>query len=360
MQPAIERRDSYFHDQAQAALEWARCSMTAEQKRFLFELPFDRTRALSHFVDASAVSPERWDYVDSTSAAFRSTQVAGQTYVFCGHMHDQCLYFETLGGRMSEFRPVPGTPIPVRGSRRWLAVVGSVGQPRDRNPAAAYAIFDDVKREITFFRFVYDRHFGFARHARYPSAAHAAFDLRKPDEVELTSRSQWTTGTGLAWQMRNWWRGSANPLAGPMLASARAPTPIILIAVGSEQLGDARHTALQQAARRLITLNPDFRLMLVSAIRAARLGEGERIEDTASGRHPVHRDRLGAWVVPLGLPASWTSLDVVESADPAATILDLAQVNHLDMIVIGAPGPRERSLAWWRSVASGRICRGTL
>ena len=188
---------------------------------------------------------------------------------------------------------------------------------------------------------------------RYASAAHAAFDLRKPDEVELTSRSQWTTGTGLAWKMRNWWRGRANPLAGPMLASARAATPIILIAVDSEQLGDARHTALQQAARRLITLNPDFRLMLVSAIRAARLGEGERIEDTASGRHPVHRDRLGAWVVPLGLPASWTSLDVVESADPAATILDLAQVNHLDMIVIGAPGPRERALAWWRSVASG-------
>ena len=73
-------------------------------------------------------------------------------------MHDQVLYFETIAGRMSEFRPVPGTPIPVRGPRRWLAVVGSVGQPRDRNPAAAYAIFDDARREITFFRVPYDHH----------------------------------------------------------------------------------------------------------------------------------------------------------------------------------------------------------
>jgi hypothetical protein len=33
-------------------------------------------------------------------------------------------------------------PIPVRGHRRWVAIVGSVGQPRDRNPAAAYTLFD--------------------------------------------------------------------------------------------------------------------------------------------------------------------------------------------------------------------------
>ena len=43
---------------------------------------------------------------------------------------------------MSAFQPSPGTPIPVRGPRRWLAIVGSVGQPRDRNPAAAYTLFD--------------------------------------------------------------------------------------------------------------------------------------------------------------------------------------------------------------------------
>ena len=57
---------------------------------------------------------------------------------------------------MKEFRPLAGTPIPVRGHRRWVAIVGSVGQPRDRNPAAAYALFDSGQRQLTFFRVAYD------------------------------------------------------------------------------------------------------------------------------------------------------------------------------------------------------------
>jgi len=46
------------------------------------------------------------------------------------------------------------------------------------------------------------------------------------------------------------------------------------------------------------------------------------------------------------------SLHVVESADPAGTILNLASANHVDLIILGAPAPGERKLAWWRSVAS--------
>ena len=43
---------------------------------------------------------------------------------------------------------------------------------------------------------------------------------------------------------------------------------------------------------------------------------------------------------------------MIESADPAETLLDLARTNNVDLIVIGAPGPSTLSLAWWRSVAS--------
>jgi diadenosine tetraphosphatase ApaH/serine/threonine PP2A family protein phosphatase len=57
---------------------------------------------------------------------------------------------------MSEFRPSAGVPIPMRSPRRWVTIVGSVGQPRDRNPAAAYTLFDLETREATFCRVVYD------------------------------------------------------------------------------------------------------------------------------------------------------------------------------------------------------------
>ena len=46
--------------------------------------------------------------------------------------------------------------MPVPSHRRWHAIVGSVGQPRDANPAAAYALFDSTSEEMTFFRVAYD------------------------------------------------------------------------------------------------------------------------------------------------------------------------------------------------------------
>ena len=169
---AMERIDSYFNDHAKAALDWARSSLSPAHKRFLAELPLHVERAPLFFVHASAAAPQRWDYIDSGTAARRCTDAAAQPYTFCGHVHDQLLYFETASGRMNEFRPTPGTPIPVAERRRWVAIVGSVGQPRDRNPAAAYTIFDDERREITFVRVPYDHH-GAADKIRRAGLPHA-------------------------------------------------------------------------------------------------------------------------------------------------------------------------------------------
>ena len=80
---------------------------------------------------------------------------------------------------------------------------------------------------------------------------------------------------------------------------AAAP-PVIMVAVDTEHLEDERHPALQRTARAIVSLNPEFRLMVVSAIRAAPLGEGDAIEETASGKHLEHRKRLSRWVEPLG------------------------------------------------------------
>ncbi|HTQ02010.1 MAG TPA: protein kinase [Casimicrobiaceae bacterium] len=187
---------------------------------------------------------------------------------------------------------------------------------------------------------------------RSPSAAHVAFDLRHPDEVELTARSTWTEGAGFARQMRSWWRARRSTTASGATSSITSSSPVILIAVDTEHPDDERHPALQRAAAAIVAMYAEYRLLLVSAIRAAPLGEGERLADTASGKHLMHRNRLRAWIAPLRLPPSRTSLHVVESASPAATILGLANANHVDLIILGAPAPGERRLAWWRSVAS--------
>jgi diadenosine tetraphosphatase ApaH/serine/threonine PP2A family protein phosphatase len=153
---AIEKPTSWFNDAARASLAWARETLSPQQKRFLAALPLLHYDGEHCFAHASAASPERWDYVDSPGAARKCADAAQAGYSFCGHVHDQALFFEAPNGKMMRFDPMAGRPIPVRGHRRWVAIVGSVGQPRDRNPAAAYTLFDSRLRQITFCRVTYD------------------------------------------------------------------------------------------------------------------------------------------------------------------------------------------------------------
>lgn len=153
---AVGGPSAYLNDAARAAIEWTRGILSADQKRFLSALPMCVREDRMCFVHASAAMPERWDYVDGPGAAKRSVEAADLPYTFCGHVHDQTLYFEGAQGKMGAFHPASGTPIPIGHHRRWLAIVGSVGQPRDHNPAAAYALFDTVREQITFYRVAYD------------------------------------------------------------------------------------------------------------------------------------------------------------------------------------------------------------
>lgn len=187
---------------------------------------------------------------------------------------------------------------------------------------------------------------------RYASAAHVAFDLRHPEAVQLTERAQRVAGEGVLSQLRSWWRSRRGP-AYPVAAQARGnEAPVVLVAVDTEHPDDERHPALRAATRAIVSVSDDFRLMFVSVIRAAPVGEGDRLEDTESGKQLEHRNRLRHWVEPLRLPPSRQSLHVVESPDPAGTLLELAEANHVDLIVLGAPAPSDRALAWWRSAAS--------
>ena len=57
---------------------------------------------------------------------------------------------------MMRFEPTPGVPVPMPSHRRWVATVGSVGQPRDHKPEAMYAIYDEAAGRMTFHRVAYD------------------------------------------------------------------------------------------------------------------------------------------------------------------------------------------------------------
>jgi diadenosine tetraphosphatase ApaH/serine/threonine PP2A family protein phosphatase len=75
---------------------------------------------------------------------------------FCGHIHRPALYSMSVTAKMTSFVPVSNVPVQLLRGRQWLAVLGSVGQPRDGDPAAAFVTFDTETREITYCRAPYD------------------------------------------------------------------------------------------------------------------------------------------------------------------------------------------------------------
>jgi diadenosine tetraphosphatase ApaH/serine/threonine PP2A family protein phosphatase len=141
---------------AEAVVGWTRRQLDQDQLAFLAALPLVVRRDAICFVHASANGPADWTYVHDAAAAAHSMAASGATWVFSGHVHEQALYHLSRTGHALPFKPVPGVAIPVPAHRGWLAVAGSVGQPRDGNTAACYAIFDTGRATLTFHRVPYD------------------------------------------------------------------------------------------------------------------------------------------------------------------------------------------------------------
>jgi diadenosine tetraphosphatase ApaH/serine/threonine PP2A family protein phosphatase len=143
-------------DDARHAVDWTRTQLSDASLKFLSELPLSIEKKDSLFVHGSAYKPAAWTYVFDVQDARKSFDSTFCRLIFCGHLHQPFLYHQSSTGKVVQFTPVAGVDIPLGRYRRWLAVVGSVGQPRDANPAAGYALHDSTKNILTFYRVNYD------------------------------------------------------------------------------------------------------------------------------------------------------------------------------------------------------------
>jgi diadenosine tetraphosphatase ApaH/serine/threonine PP2A family protein phosphatase len=141
---------------AQEAIEWTRPRLNTAQQDFLKQLPMTVTQDGRLFVHASAYEPLQWHYIGTAHDARQSLDATTAEQTFCGHLHLSTVYHLSLTGKLIEFEPVSEISIPLLRGRKWLAVIGAVGQPRDHNPAACYALLDDVKNTLTYIRVPYD------------------------------------------------------------------------------------------------------------------------------------------------------------------------------------------------------------
>jgi diadenosine tetraphosphatase ApaH/serine/threonine PP2A family protein phosphatase len=145
-----------MNDEAALAIDWTRAQLTPEQIDFLKCRPLTAEHDGTLYVHASAAEPAHWDYIIDTAAAARCLLETTAERTFCGHTHLPALFHRSVTGKLAGVEPVAGVATPLTAQRRWVAVIGSVGQPRDRNPAACYALYHDVTRELTYQRLPYD------------------------------------------------------------------------------------------------------------------------------------------------------------------------------------------------------------
>jgi len=149
-----------IYDEARRALDYAGELLDPAQKNFLAALPLTATRADASgreilFVHAEASAPGRFLYVQTAEDATRSMDATAASVTFCGHLHRPRLYHRSGAAPAIAFMPT-ATPTPLARSRRWLATLGSVGQPRDGDPRAAFALYDLDRAVLTFHRVDYD------------------------------------------------------------------------------------------------------------------------------------------------------------------------------------------------------------
>lgn len=142
-----------FNPFAQAAILWTREQLTAPVRTYLRDLPSHITPDGFLAVHGSVRDPVEEYIIDPYTA--RASFLA-RSFQLCvvGHTHVPAVF--TLNGNAVSAAPFPaGEPLRLAQERRYIINVGSVGQPRDGDPRAAYVWFDEQARTITMIRLVY-------------------------------------------------------------------------------------------------------------------------------------------------------------------------------------------------------------
>lgn len=145
----------YFNNYARAAVRWTQGILTKKDSDWLADLPLIANMEHASVAHGTYYRPELFDYVQSTTDADPSLDALQLPVCFVGHTH----YPVTLLRLRDD--PVrtaytEDTEVDLSESHRALINVGSVGQPRDEDPRAAYALYDTERERVWIRRVEYD------------------------------------------------------------------------------------------------------------------------------------------------------------------------------------------------------------
>ncbi|MEO6033704.1 MAG: metallophosphoesterase family protein [Verrucomicrobiota bacterium] len=169
-----------LNPKAAAMIKWTIQQLTTEDSVWLYELPYILTIAGFTIVHAMMSEPHRWEYVFDKLAAARSFAEQKTSVCFFGHTHIPMAFVRDStfhGGTYSKFR--------IEAGKQYFVNVGSVGQPRDGIPKAAYTIYDLEEKTVELRRVAFENPPGDSGSAAVPSDPYSP----KPNPLD-TSQSK--------------------------------------------------------------------------------------------------------------------------------------------------------------------------
>jgi len=143
----------WFNPDARRAMEWTRAMLTPESVEWLSALPERLDVEGSQLVHGSPREP-MWEYVTSVPVARANLAALERPLGLHGHTHVPLAFLED-DGRIEVVSPGDGSELEL-GGRRALLNPGGVGQPRDGDARASFAIFDPGAGTMTWHRIAYD------------------------------------------------------------------------------------------------------------------------------------------------------------------------------------------------------------
>jgi diadenosine tetraphosphatase ApaH/serine/threonine PP2A family protein phosphatase len=137
---------NYFNEYARAAIEWTKQVITEGNRKTLRSLPVknESNKEDMTLVHSTPKEPEEWHYLLTLWDAEINFHYFDNKFCFLGHSHYPFVIEKLPSGELVAYKEAA-----VMGkTERYIMSVGSVGQPRDGDPRACYAIVNDEKMEI--------------------------------------------------------------------------------------------------------------------------------------------------------------------------------------------------------------------
>ena len=144
---------TYFNPLAAQAVSWTKQNLDTADEKYLKCLHLIFKNADLTLVHGTLQETEDFNYMMDGYAASRTFELLKTDICFVGHSHLPGFFIQDKDKRISYQEK---DTLEIEKGKRYIVNVGSIGQPRDNNPDAAYCIYDMDKKKMQIKRIKYD------------------------------------------------------------------------------------------------------------------------------------------------------------------------------------------------------------